>query len=157
MTPDNAVIGCQIGFRPYIVRLLQGHGGSPKAEQVGHCHQVTALLFVFTVLFTVPALAQSTVSGVCGRTPQVRDALLVSNFEVELAWALPAFGGRVISILYIGVGPDNVDLRLGWKLLPSSPPGRFDYDLGLEVRRRENGNEDRNPENSIEFRATVTW
>ena len=80
-----------------------------------------------------------------------------SNFEVELAWALPAFGGKVISIPYIGVGPDNGDLRLGWKLLPSSPPGRFDYDLGLEVRRRESGNEDRNPENSIEFRATVTW
>ena len=80
-----------------------------------------------------------------------------SNFEAELAWALPAFGGRVISIPYIGVGPGNGDLQLGWKLLPSSPPGRFDYDLDLEVRRRENGNENRNPENSIEFRVTVTW
>ena len=35
---------------------------------------VAAVLFVFTVLFATPALAQST--GVCGRTPQVRDALL---------------------------------------------------------------------------------
>ncbi len=80
-----------------------------------------------------------------------------SNFEAELAWALPAFGGRVISIPYIGVGPGNGDLHFGWKLLPSSPPERFDYDLGLEVRRRVNGNEDSNPENSIELRATVTW
>ena len=43
------------------------------------------------------------------------------NFEAELAWALPAFGGKVISIPYIGVGPGNGDLQLGWKLLPSSP------------------------------------
>ena len=37
---------------------------------------VAAVLSVCTVLFEAPALAQSTVSGVCDRTPQVRDALL---------------------------------------------------------------------------------
>ncbi len=37
---------------------------------------VAAMLLVFTVLLPPPALAQSTDGGVCGRTPQVRDALL---------------------------------------------------------------------------------
>ena len=37
---------------------------------------VTAVLFVFTVLFAATALAQSTDGGVCGWTPQVRDTLL---------------------------------------------------------------------------------
>ena len=37
---------------------------------------VATVLSVCTVLFAAPALAQSTVSGVCDRTPQVRDALL---------------------------------------------------------------------------------
>ena len=43
---------------------------------------VTAVLFVFTALFATPALAQST--GVCGRTAEVRDALL-ARVQVDAA------------------------------------------------------------------------
>ena len=48
---------------------------APSTARKDTLGQVAAVLFVFTVLFAAPALAESPV-GVCGRTPQVRDALL---------------------------------------------------------------------------------
>ncbi len=81
------------------------------------------------------------------------------RLEGEIGYGLAAFGGGFTGTPYTGFGfsADGArDYKAGWRLT-SARAGDLDFEVGLEVTRREAANGDDAPEHGAMLRATIRW
>ena len=80
-----------------------------------------------------------------------------SRWAAEVAYGLPAFGGRFTASPHAGLSlaTGSRDYTLGWRLAPAADANAPDLSFGVEATRRESDTTE--PEHRVGFEATVRW
>ena len=103
--------------------------------------------------------ASETMAGIAANDDDGDDDWLDRRrFEATVGYGLPALGGRFTIIPQVGFGLSHTEREysFGWQLrLARRHWG--DLSLGLKGTRRESANDDRKPEDRIEFGLSLRW
>ena len=87
------------------------------------------------------------------------DAPRSSRLDAEVGYGLAVFGGGFTGTPHVGLGLSDTarEVRLGWRLSPARQGDAGDFELSLDVARREAANDDGPPEHRIGVGLTARW